>query len=92
VKDKDIDRRAACDETHRSALRAAYVDFIAASSNFVDSAGVLIARMSVIEALAGRLLQEAPRCNHIYRCHRGPKARCLKAQRCLLALHASKHR
>ena len=23
VKDKDIDRRAACDDTHRSALRAA---------------------------------------------------------------------
>lgn len=49
VKDKDTDRRAVSDDTHRSALRAAYVDFIAAYSNFVDSAGVLISRMTVIE-------------------------------------------
>jgi len=49
VKDKDIDRRAARDDTHRTALRAAYVDFIAAYSNFVDSAGLLISRMSAIE-------------------------------------------
>jgi hypothetical protein len=55
-KDKERDRRIALDdrrlaleEQHRGDLRAAYVEFITAYSNLLDSLGVLMARVDAVE-------------------------------------------